>query len=185
LDFIHRVGFSLPTATNQVPTTDDSTRLPSYNIIFNHTIFIDGTLTMIALSQFSRRAFSASSQASSLVWADRQEPYRQSRLTLSVFSDRSLDQRLVGKPLASRAGYETIKPVQGMTLHVPFVEAEGELVNVAVQMLLAGVVINADQPTLTNCETLSIPFVVTPSRANSPSLWLTVSWSKNMPPIPA
>ena len=37
-------------------------------------------------------------------------------------------------------------------LHVSFIEAEGEFVNIAAKMLFAGVVINADQTAFENCE---------------------------------
>lgn len=60
----------------------------------------------------------------------------------------SLDQCLVGEALASRAGHEAIEPVQSVPLHVAVIQAEGKFVNVAAQVLFAGVVIDADQAAL-------------------------------------
>lgn len=58
---------------------------------------------------------------------------------------RSFDQRLVGQPLARNAINEAAEPVESMPSYVAIIQAKGELVNVAVQMLFAGVVIDADQ----------------------------------------
>jgi len=97
------------------------------------------------ISRSSLPAVYVSSPVASLASADRRELYQQWRLALSVFSGRSLDQPFVSKPLASRPGVKTIKAIKGMTLHVPFVEAEGELINVAAEMLFAGVMIDPDE----------------------------------------
>jgi hypothetical protein len=74
---------------------------------------------------------------------DRQGPHRQWRQVLLVFFDYSLDQCLVGQPLASHAVNETVKPRQGMILYVAFVQPEGKFVNIAAKMLFARVVVDA------------------------------------------
>lgn len=60
----------------------------------------------------------------------------------------SSDQILVSQPFAGRAPDEAIQPLRRVPLHVPFIEAERELVNVTMQVLVAGVVIDAVQATL-------------------------------------
>src|SRR5690606_4298275 len=60
----------------------------------------------------------------------------------------SLDQRLVGEPLADGAGRQAAQPLQRVALHVAVVEAERELINVTAKVLLAGVVIDADDAAL-------------------------------------
>src|SRR5690606_3819481 len=64
----------------------------------------------------------------------------------------SLDQRLVGEPLALRAVHEAFQPLHRVTLHVTVIEPEGELVNVSAQVFLAGMVIDTDQAALENRE---------------------------------
>src|SRR3954465_7351378 len=56
----------------------------------------------------------------------------------------SCDQRLVGQPLAGCACGKAVEPGQRMQLDVAFVQPEGELVNVARQMLRAGMMIDTD-----------------------------------------
>src|SRR6266851_3965384 len=90
--------------------------------------------------------------ASSSAWAYRRAPHRQSRLALLAVSVLSLDQRLVCQPLAGNTIDEAIKPRQGMVFDVAFVQPEGKFIDVTVKMLLAGVVINSDQPALENSE---------------------------------
>lgn len=53
----------------------------------------------------------------------------------------SLDICLVGQPLALGARDETAEPLHRVVFDVALVEPKGKLVNVAVQMLRAGVVI--------------------------------------------
>jgi hypothetical protein len=64
----------------------------------------------------------------------------------------SLDQCLIGKPFSSRAGHEAIETVKGVALYVPLVKPEGELINVAAKVFLAGMVVYADQAALENRE---------------------------------
>jgi len=94
--------------------------------------------------QLSASAFSAASWLIlSSASADRRVPHRQLHLTLLAVSVLSLDQRLVSQPLASHAVNETVEPRQGVVLDVAFVQAERKFINVTVQMLFAGVVIDA------------------------------------------
>jgi hypothetical protein len=60
----------------------------------------------------------------------------------------SLNERLVCEPLPRRAIYEANESRQGVVFDVSFVQPERKFVNVAVQMLRAGVMIDADQPAL-------------------------------------
>src|SRR4051812_48703703 len=75
-------------------------------------------------------------------------PYRRSPpppLAASGFSaDPSCDQRLVGKTLAGSPGDEAIEPGQRVQFDVALVQPERELVNVAVQVLWAGMMVDAD-----------------------------------------
>ena len=56
------------------------------------------------------------------------------------FTSRQLP---IGDPLPGGGADETIQAVQGVALHVPIVEAEGEFVDVAPQVLRAGLVVDA------------------------------------------
>jgi hypothetical protein len=105
-----------------------------------------------ALLQFSRRAFSASSQICSLALADRQVLRQPSHPISSAALVSSLDQRLIGKALAGGSANKAFKPRESMMLYVPFVQAEGKFIDVAAKVLRAGVVIDADQPALENRE---------------------------------
>src|SRR5436190_13971093 len=82
------------------------------------------------------------------------KPNRQSCLGFPAVWVRShsSDQILIGQPLASRAVDEAFQAAQRMPLHVAFIQAERELVNVAMQVLVAGVVIDAMQAALENCQ---------------------------------
>jgi hypothetical protein len=99
---------------------------------------------------FSRPVFSASLRLRPLASAYKPKPRLRSRPAPSARSlaSLSLNQRLVCEPLSCRAIYEAVEPRQGVVLDVPFVEPERKFVNVAVKMLGAGVMIDANQPTL-------------------------------------
>ena len=60
----------------------------------------------------------------------------------------SCRQFLIGDPVASRCLREAIKPCQRVPPHVAVVKAEGELINVPAQVLLARMVIYAVQTSL-------------------------------------
>jgi len=60
----------------------------------------------------------------------------------------SLDQSLIREALPGSAGYEAIEPCYRVVLHVAFVQAKRELVNIAIQMLRAGVMIDANKAAL-------------------------------------
>ena len=77
---------------------------------------------------------------------------RRLRPTLSVPSVRSLNEPFVSEALASRPTNEAIEPRQGVVLHVTFVQPERKLVNIAIKMLRAGMVIDANQTALENGE---------------------------------
>ena len=77
--------------------------------------------------------------------ADRRALRRQWRPVLLAVSVLSLDQRLVGQPLASNAVHETVEARQGVVLDVAFVQPEGKFIDVAAKVFLAGVVIDADR----------------------------------------
>src|ERR1700730_8035886 len=102
-------------------------------------------------SQFSRRAFCASSRTSFWASAYRLEPYRQlhqAPLAPSVMGALSLDQRLICQTLSGNASHEAIEPRQCMVLNIAFVQAEGKFINVAAKMFGARMMIDANQPTL-------------------------------------
>src|ERR1700737_1194923 len=108
-----------------------------------------------SLSQFSRRAFCASSRASSLASAYRRAPYQRLRQTLlaaSVASASSLNQRLVRQPLSGRTLHKAIKPRESMILHVTLIKPESKFVDVPPKMLRTSMVIDADQAALENRE---------------------------------
>ena len=56
----------------------------------------------------------------------------------------SLNQRLICEPLSSRPIYEAIEPVKVWRFTLPSFKPESELVNIAMKMLGAGVMINAN-----------------------------------------
>jgi len=63
-----------------------------------------------------------------------------------------MDQRLVGEALALRARHEAFQPLHRVVFHVAVVQPEGEFIDVTAQMLLAGVMVDADQAALENRE---------------------------------
>ncbi len=65
-----------------------------------------------------------------------------------VLEPSSSDQILVRETPARYAINKAVEAVEGMALHVALIEAKGELINVAVQVLVAGVVIDAMQAPL-------------------------------------
>ena len=92
-------------------------------------------------------ALSGSSRILSSVSAYRRAPHprwRRAPLGRSLGAS-SLNQHLVCNPLSGRPVNETVEPRQGIVLNVSLVQAEGKFVNVALKMLRAGMVINADQ----------------------------------------
>lgn len=98
-------------------------------------------------SQSLRRVSCVSSRVSTsaLACTPRQHPrLRQARAERSLALS-SLDQRLVCQPLARGPVNEAIEPRQGMVLDVALVEPERKFVNVTVQVLRAGVMIDAYQ----------------------------------------
>jgi hypothetical protein len=101
-------------------------------------------LAMIALSQFSRRAFCASSRTSFLASADMLEPRKPSRSIYSAALVSSLYQRLIGKALAGGSTNNAFKPRESMMLYVPLVQAKRKLVNIAAKMFLARMMVDAD-----------------------------------------
>ena len=52
-------------------------------------------------------------------------------------------QPFVSEPLAGGCGYKTLKPLKGVPLAVPGVQAKGELIDISPQVLRAGMVVNA------------------------------------------
>src|ERR1035438_5012934 len=68
---------------------------------------------------------------------------------LGIFA--SCGQPRIGQPLAADSVDERIQPLKRMALHVPFVQAERELVNIAGKVLRADFVINAIDPAFQEC----------------------------------
>src|SRR5579864_100358 len=60
----------------------------------------------------------------------------------------SCGQFLVGDPALGRGSDQAVQPLEGMALHVALVQSEGELVDVAAKVLVAGVVVDAVQSAL-------------------------------------
>lgn len=85
-----------------------------------------------------------SSRACSWASGDRPEHGLQSRPRLAGFS--SCDQLRVSDATANRRGDHAVEPVERQALHVSVIEPERELVDVAPDVLRAGVVIDAMQP---------------------------------------
>jgi hypothetical protein len=105
----------------------------------------------LPLSQSSRSVAFVSSPPSSWPLAytpRRHRRWRRGPLARFPALASSLNERLVCEPFARRAIYEAFDPRQGMVLNVALVQPERKLVNVAVKMLRAGVMIDADQPAL-------------------------------------
>lgn len=116
------------------------------------SIFETPSLVAISSSwQFSRPSSCASSPHSSspLGYRPRRHPrWRQAPLARSPALVSSLNERLICEPLSRYAIYEAVEPRQGVILDVAFVQPERKLVNVSVQMLRAGMMIDADQSAL-------------------------------------
>ena len=91
---------------------------------------------------------SASSQLSTSVSGGTPKLDQRSFRALQAALEHSLDQRLVGQPLASNAINEAVEPLQGMPLHIALIEPKSELVNVSAKMLRANVVEGAVDATL-------------------------------------
>src|ERR1700730_8941369 len=110
---------------------------------------------MIALLQFSGRAFCASLLVSTSALAYRPAPYRRlhpAPLTPSVTGALSFYQRLICQTLSGNASHEAIEPSERVVLNIAFVQAEGKFINIAAKMLLARMMIDADKPALENRE---------------------------------
>src|ERR1700722_10846570 len=110
-------------------------------IHWNFDIGSGGEIKLVMSDVYSWRGPSyASSLPSILAWDDMPEPSALWRPVPAAVSDYpSSDQILVSEPLPRNAVHEAVQPLQGMPLHVALIEAERELVNVAVQVLVAGV----------------------------------------------
>jgi hypothetical protein len=80
------------------------------------------------------------------------EPQKPSRPISSAALVSSLYQRLIGKALASDSANKAFKSRESVMFYVPFVKAEGKLVNIATKMFRAGVVIDAYQAAFENRE---------------------------------
>ena len=92
-------------------------------VIFNHPSE-DACLHSPPERLLDASAFAAVSfPVSILVLADKPGLHRQSHRVLLAVLVYSLDQRLVGQPLAGNAVNEAIEPRQGVVLHVAFVQA--------------------------------------------------------------
>lgn len=63
-----------------------------------------------------------------------------------------MDQLLVGDALARNARHEAVQPLHGVAVDVAFVQPERELIDVATKVLLARMVIDADQAALEDGE---------------------------------
>jgi hypothetical protein len=95
------------------------------------------------ISQLSRASLPrASGVVRALSWASDDRPAQRQSTRLRRLS-ASMDQLLVGKAFASHAVHKAVQPLQRVPGDVAVIETEGELVNVAVQVLFAGVVIDA------------------------------------------
>jgi hypothetical protein len=106
-------------------------------------------------SQFSWRVSSASSRVWSLASPYRREPsprLHRAPLGALVMAVLSLDQRLVGETLSGYAINESVQPSKRVVLDVPFVQSEGEFVDIAIQVLRTRMMIDADDAALENRE---------------------------------
>src|SRR5574337_174155 len=107
-----------------------------------------------AVVRLSRPIASSSLPVSSLasVCRPRRHPrLRQVRAGRSLAS-WSLNESLIGQPLPASPANEAVEPRHSMILHVAVVQAEGKFINIAIKMLDANVVIDADQAALENGE---------------------------------
>jgi hypothetical protein len=92
------------------------------------------------------------SRDSSLASVYRPAQYQPLRPTPSASLVRSLNEPLVCEALASRCADQAIKARHRMVLNVALIEAESKFVNVAVKVLRAGVMIDANKAPLKDCE---------------------------------
>src|SRR3954447_11141965 len=110
------------------------------------------SIIFLVLFEFLPRDVSASWPVPTSVSGGSAAPYRRSLPPPSAASgfsaDPSCDQRLVCQPLAGCSGDEAVQPGQCVQLDVAFVQPERELVNVAAQMLRAGMMIDAENAAL-------------------------------------
>jgi hypothetical protein len=106
--------------------------------------------------------------------ADMRAPNRPSYRALL---ESSLNQPRVGKALPVNGFDEAVEPLKRVPFHVAIVQTEGELVNVAVQVLRTGVMVDAVHPA----------FHHRPNALDRVRIHVacTVSWPKKSPPIPA
>src|ERR1700722_6536820 len=107
-------------------------------------------VSSLSLSQCSLRVSYAFSRASSLALAYMQVQRPRWRLAplARSLAVSSLDKPLVCEALTSRRIDEAVKARQRVVLDVPFIEAEGELIGITMNVLLPGVMIDADQSAL-------------------------------------
>jgi hypothetical protein len=104
---------------------------------------------MTPISLISRPASCASLRASSLVSAYRPSRYPLSRrVPLARSQASSLNERLICEPPSSRPIYKAFEPRQSVVFDAAVVQPERKFVNVAVQMLRAGVMVDSYQPAL-------------------------------------
>jgi hypothetical protein len=115
--------------------------------------FKRSTLKFFILSD--RGARDASSKAVAPIWSI-QTPLAITRVkrtdnTFSIFPDGT---RIIiaASAITGDTVHETIEPRQGVVFDVAFVQAERKFVNVAVEMLLAGVMIDAINAALHDCK---------------------------------
>src|SRR5580658_3536666 len=64
----------------------------------------------------------------------------------------SLNKRIICEPLSSRTIYKAFEPRQGVVFDVALVQPERKFVRIAVQVLRADMMIDANQAALENCE---------------------------------
>jgi hypothetical protein len=88
---------------------------------------------------------------SSLALADRRGPHRLSHLIL-LAAFVSLDQPLVSQALALCSGDEAIESRHGVVFDIALVQAERKFIDIAIKMLRAGMMIDADDAALENRE---------------------------------
>ena len=92
----------------------------------------------------------------------------------------SCGEPLVSEPLAWWHP-RTIKSLRGVVRNVPFVQPKRELIDVAVKMFFAGVMIDAVQPALQDGPDALDAVGMTPTTGVLTRPWLTVSCEKNRP----
>ena len=63
----------------------------------------------------------------------------------------SLDQPRIRQTLSVHSFDEAIEPVKRVNLHITFVQAKGEFINIAVKVLRAGMMVDAVHPALHDC----------------------------------